>query len=70
LPTRGLVEATLSSKEITELDRMEIAKINFVRRTIEEKVLSAWRKLVSGEEFGEDELRHANALLNLSNRTG
>jgi hypothetical protein len=35
LSTRGLLVATLSVNELAELDRMEISKIDFVRRSIE-----------------------------------
>jgi hypothetical protein len=69
LPTRSLLVATLTAKELEELDMSEISKIDFVRRTIEEKVLSAWHRLISGAEFGEEALRHANALLKVVSRT-
>lgn len=69
VPTRGLLAATLSPKELAQLDLLEISKIDFVRRAIEEKVLSAWHRLISGEEFGEEALRHANALLKVVGRT-
>lgn len=68
-PTQKLLTATFSSEEISQLDRLMIGKIDFVRRTLEEKVLTAWHKLISGEEFGAEALRHANALLIVLGRT-
>lgn len=67
-PMRGLLVATLSAAELAQLDTLVIAKIDFVRRTLEDKVLSAWHKLISGEEFGAEALRHANALLKVVSR--
>jgi len=69
LPTRGLLVATLSVNELAELDRMEISKVDFVWRSIEEKVLSAWHRLISGAEFGEEALKHASTLLKVASRT-
>ncbi|KFC66603.1 hypothetical protein FG94_03273 [Massilia sp. LC238] len=66
--TRGLLAATLSAEEIAEFDRLGISKVDFVRRTIEGKVLSAWHRLISGAEFGEEALRHAHALLKVVSR--
>lgn len=66
-PTRSLIAATLSTRELAELDRLTISKVAFVRRTIEDKVLVAWQKLISGEEFGHEALSHANSLLKVVN---
>lgn len=63
LPTRGMLSAAVSVKEIEELDRLEIGKVDFVCGTIENKVLHSWKKLISGVEFGDEALKHAGDLL-------
>lgn len=68
-PTRNLLVATLSEKELAEFDALRIAKVDFVCRLIEEKVLNSWHKLISGAEFGEEALKHANSLLKVVSRT-
>jgi hypothetical protein len=40
-----------------------------VANSIEEKVLSAWHRLISGAEFGEEALKHASTLLKVVSRT-
>jgi hypothetical protein len=67
-PTRGLLSAILSSEEMTELDNIQISKIQFIGRIIDEKLLSAWHRLISGAELGEEAMRNGSALLAAINR--
>jgi hypothetical protein len=62
-PTRGLLFAILSPEEMSELDALHISKVQFIGRIIDEKVLRAWHRLISGAELGEEAMRHGSALL-------
>lgn len=61
--TRGLLAATLTPDEIARLDALQIGKIDYVRRTIEMKVLKSWHRLISGAEFGNEAIAHAQTML-------
>lgn len=61
--TRGLLAAALTPDELAKLDALQIGKIDYVRRTIEMKVLKSWHRLISGAEFGDEALKHAQTIL-------
>jgi hypothetical protein len=69
-PTRGLLAAALTSDELATLDALQIGKIDYVRRTIEMKVLKSWHRIISGAEFGNEALRHAQTILETVSKVG
>ncbi len=61
--TRDLLAAALAPDELAKLDALQIGKIDYVRRTIEMKVLKSWHRLISGAAFGDEALKHAQTIL-------
>ncbi len=63
---RGLMEAVLSAEEVIEFDKLQFGKVSWLQRNLEAKILSASRKVISGEEFGTDSLRQAKLIQELA----
>lgn len=68
--TCGLLAAALTPEELARLDALQIGKIDYVRRTIEMKVLKSWHRIISGAEFGNEALTHAQTILEAVNKLG
>lgn len=60
--TRQLVETVLTPSEVEEFDAAKFGKITWLQRRFESKILSASRKLISGEEFGSEALEQARLI--------
>jgi hypothetical protein len=59
---KSLLQAVLSATELQEFERTRFAKITWLRRVIEGKILAAMAQVISGEKFGEESLERARAM--------
>lgn len=59
---RQLLSSSLTTEEVTQFDSVPIGKIGWLQRTYELKMLNAMKKVISGEEFGEEALRQAQKM--------
>lgn len=64
--TRRLIEATLSSEELRELDGASFGKISKFGDIMESRILTEIRKTISGEQLGEESLQQAQKLQELA----
>jgi hypothetical protein len=60
--TRQVIAAVLTPAELAEFDRTEFARINWLQRQLESKLLAAARKIISGENFGAEALEQARLI--------
>jgi hypothetical protein len=60
--TRQVIAAVLTPAEMEEFDQTEFAKITWLQRRLESKVLAAARKIISGENFGAEALEQAKLI--------
>lgn len=61
--TLSLLRLALSKEEMDKFDYLKMGKIDYFRKIIEEKLLKSWKKLLSGEDFREEALQHAQAII-------
>jgi hypothetical protein len=61
--TRNLLTAALSETEMKEFDALKFGKINWFKNKMEEKILQSFQKLITGEIFGDEAIKHANKIL-------
>ena len=66
--TLGLLRLALSENEMRKFETLEIGKIDYFRKIIESQLLAAWRKLLSGEEFRDEALQHAQSIINATSK--
>ena len=59
---RGLMAVVLTPEELKEFDRIQLAKVSWLQKRLESKILSASRKVISGEEFGAESLEQAKII--------
>lgn len=60
--TRQVIAAVLTPAEMEEFDQAEFAKIAWLQRRLESKLLAAARKIISGENFGAEALEQAKQI--------
>jgi hypothetical protein len=60
--TRQVIAAVLTPVELAEFDGAEFAKITWLQRRLESKLLGAARKIISGENFGAEALEQAKLI--------
>ena len=66
--TLALLRLALSDKEMQKFESLQIGKIDYFRKVIESKLLTAWKKLLSGEEIREEAIQHAQAIINATSK--
>jgi hypothetical protein len=59
---RQLIESILTPIELQEFDSLTFGKLKWLQNSLESKILSASRKLISGEEFGSESLNQARLI--------
>lgn len=59
---RQLIESILTPIELQEFDSLTFGKLNWLQINLQSKILSASRKLISGEEFGSESLNQARLI--------
>lgn len=59
---RALMTVVLTPEELREFDGTKIAKVSWLQQRLESKILSASRKVISGEEFGAESLEQAKLI--------
>ncbi|MDE0699928.1 MAG: hypothetical protein OXH61_04285 [Acidimicrobiaceae bacterium] len=64
--TRQLIADALSTDELKDLDRLNIGKIEYIRESIELKILEELRRMISGESSSSESLKEARRLQSLS----
>jgi len=60
--TRQVIAAVLARAEMEEFDNADFAKITWLQRRLESKLLAAARKIISGENFGAEALDQAKLI--------
>ena len=60
--TRQLIQAVLSTTELKEFDESTFGKVTWLQRSLESKILTAARQVVSGKEFGAEALEQAQLI--------
>lgn len=60
---RQILNAVLNQDEINEFDEVKFGKVVLLQRKLEAKILKASQKIISGEEFGAESLKHAELIL-------
>ena len=58
-----VLKSVLTEDEFIEFKKMEFGKFLWLQRKLEAKILTASRKVISGEEFGSESLKHAELIL-------
>lgn len=66
--TLGLLHLALTKEEMDKFEYLKIGKIDYFRKVIEGNLLNAWRKLLSGAEFREEALQHAQSIINATSK--
>lgn len=64
----GLLRLALTEEEMIKFESLKIGKIDYFRKAIEGKLLTAWRKLLSGAEFREEALQHAQSIISATSK--
>lgn len=59
---RQLIESILTPIELQEFDSLTFGKLNWLQINLQSKILSASRKLISGEDFGSESLNQARLI--------
>jgi hypothetical protein len=57
--TRALIASVLSASELKEFDALEAGRLAWLKQRLELKLLAAFRRIISGEEFGAESLQQA-----------
>jgi len=65
---KQLMRVVLYENEISEFNKIDFGKINWLRQTLEQKIINSVNKVISGEEFGEEALKQANKILAETNK--
>lgn len=60
--TRQLIRAVLPTTELKEFDEVTFGKVTWLQRSLESKILTAARQVVSGKEFGAEALEQAQLI--------
>jgi hypothetical protein len=60
--TRQIIEQVLSQDEIKEFDSQDFGKFGWIHRKLEDKILGALAKVISGENFGVESLAQAKLI--------
>jgi len=60
--TRNLIEAVLTPAELRTFDQTQFRKAHWLQRQLEEKILAASQKIISGEAFGAESLGQATLI--------
>ena len=58
-----ILEAVLSKNELAEFENTNLCKISWLQQRLESKILAASRKIISGEELGQESLAQAESIL-------
>jgi len=64
----SLLRLALTKDEMDKFQSLKMGKIDYFRKVIEGKLLAAWRKLLSGEEFREEAIKHAQSIINATSK--
>ena len=59
---RQILEAVLNKNELAEFASINLCKISWLQQRLESKILAASRKIISGEESGEESLAQAELI--------
>ncbi len=59
---QGLLKESLTSQELEEFETVKIAKIGWLQRKYEQKMLAAMQFIISGEQFGDEALQQAHRM--------
>jgi hypothetical protein len=59
---RPLISVVLTPEELREFDGRKFAQVSWLQQCLESKILSAARKVISGEEFGAESLDQARQI--------
>lgn len=65
-----ILNAVLSESELDEFEKKKITKLSWLQRKLEAKILMASKKIISGEEFGAESLKHAELILEQIDKVG
>ena len=57
-----LLEAILTPHELAEFEKVDICKISWLQKRLHSKILTASRKIISGEEFGAESLKQTELI--------
>ena len=57
-----LLEAILTPHELAEFEKVDIGKISWLQKRLHSKILTASRKIISGEEFVAESLKQAELI--------
>lgn len=66
--TLSLLRIALTKEEMEKFESLKLGKIDYFRKVIEGKLLKAWRKLLSGVEFREEALQHAQSIISATSK--
>jgi len=66
--TLSLLRLSLTKEEMDKFESLQMGKIDYFRKVIEGKLLTAWRKLLSGAEFREETLQHAQSIISATSK--
>jgi hypothetical protein len=66
--TLSLLRLALTKAEMDKFESLKIGKIAYFRKVIEGKLLASWRNLLSGAEFGEEALVHAQSIISATSK--
>lgn len=60
---RQLLAVALSEEELAQFDAAQVGKLSFLRGFMESKIIQSAHRVISGEAFGAEAMRQAQAIL-------